>query len=453
MEQEECPEDIETVHVPSPTSAQAETAPRGPDEVSTVPVESVQTMLDLGTGQQSELEDTGLDRDLGTLQFYEYERLYALWKKGELSSVRVVEIGGKNLLDLMESQLILDVEDVPDDTLALLHLASTKSDVKQGSKSSLVKSLQHSVEPHKIWLDAQAMSDDELDPGLQGYSDSGSDFHDLPEPPLPEDVRKTASTAPPAGGWTLKRPTAGDAVKLRLAEPDPAATGYQDEQGLVCLDLGAGGLPRLEAAATSLRFGEVATFRFDKGLQGDSTARSLELTLVDWTPRVDLFQDKRAIKSLLSRGDDRRRPVIGQVCLLRCSLRRPGQGNVLWERQDLEHVIEDMPPPESSHRFEFGIKEGWKLMDKAIPWSDSSSCGTGPGPSLIKGPDRGGPADSLVKFFPGPPQPSDPSQIPWSDSGQDRATLVRFPGQIRTGACPESEHSSRNLTRESDQEI
>ena len=133
MEQEECPEDIETVHVPSPTSAQAETAPRGPDEVSTVPVESVQTMLDLGTGQQSELEDTGLDRDLGTLQFYEYERLYALWKKGELSSVRVVEIGGKNLLDLMESQLILDVEDVPDDTLALLHLASTKSDVKQGS--------------------------------------------------------------------------------------------------------------------------------------------------------------------------------------------------------------------------------------------------------------------------------------------------------------------------------
>ncbi|OLQ14451.1 hypothetical protein AK812_SmicGene1371 [Symbiodinium microadriaticum] len=139
------------------------------------------------------------------------------------------------------------------------------------------------------------MSDDELDPGLQGYSDSGSDFHDLPEPPLPEDVRKTASTAPPAGAWTLKRPTAGDAVKLRLAEPDPAASGYQDEEGLVCLDLGEGCLPRLEAAATSLRLGEVATFRFDKGLQGDSTASSLELTLVDWTPRVDLFQVAKVV--------------------------------------------------------------------------------------------------------------------------------------------------------------
>eukprot|EP00435_Cladocopium_sp_Y103_P013128 s4612_g3.t1 len=27
---------------------------------------------------------------------------------------------------------------------------------------------------------------DDLDPGLQGYSDSGSDFHDLPAPELPK---------------------------------------------------------------------------------------------------------------------------------------------------------------------------------------------------------------------------------------------------------------------------
>ncbi|CAE7247014.1 unnamed protein product [Symbiodinium natans] len=211
------------------------------------------------------------------------------------------------------------------------------------------------------------MSDDELDPGLRGYSDSGSDYHDLPEPPLPEEVRKTIREAAPTGVLTLKRPTEGDMVKVRCVGPlAPALAELEDEQGHISLDLGSGRFPRLEAAVSTMRLGEVAKFHFGQSVEGDGLPTSLELTLADWTPRVDLFQDGRAVKSLLHRGDDRRRPIIGQVCLVRCALHSEEGGAQLWTRDELEHVIEDMPPLESSHRFEFGIKEGWKLMDKAL---------------------------------------------------------------------------------------
>eukprot|EP00434_Breviolum_minutum_P026111 symbB.v1.2.023087.t1/scaffold2089.1/size89944/2 len=151
------------------------------------------------------------------------------------------------------------------------------------------------------------MSDDELDPGLQGYSDSGSDFHDLPEPKLPKGLRKTCLDASD-GGITLKRPCSGDGVLLRCRPCPETLKRLLNEQGLLSFTVDAAddAAPQwLSAVAMTLRLGERA--RFQGALVDVLDPAGLELTLVDWIVRCDLFEDGSAIKSVLRRPDDRRR--------------------------------------------------------------------------------------------------------------------------------------------------
>ncbi|CAK9029504.1 unnamed protein product [Durusdinium trenchii] len=199
---------------------------------------------------------------------------------------------------------------------------------------------------------------EDLDPGLQGYSDSGSDFHDLPEPELPKGLGKRCLKAS-VGAGTLKRPQDGHGVVLRC-RPCPAEwTSYLDPQGLLRFDLGDGAWPQwLHAAVRTLRLYECAEF------QGPEM-EPVQLTLVEWQLRCDLFEDGTAIKSVLQRPEDRRRPVIGQICRVSLSLEQLEPRTLLWTR-DLQYEIVDLPPPESEHRFHGAPPEGWKLLDKAL---------------------------------------------------------------------------------------
>eukprot|EP00913_Durusdinium_trenchii_P001863 g1725.t1 len=135
---------------------------------------------------------------------------------------------------------------------------------------------------------------------LQNTEDSGSDFHDLPEPELPKGLGKRCLKAS-VGAGTLKRPQDGHGVVLRC-RPCPAEwTSYLDPQGLLRFDLGDGAWPQwLHAAVRTLRLYECAEF------QGPEM-EPVQLTLVEWQLRCDLFEDGTAIKSVLQRPEDRRR--------------------------------------------------------------------------------------------------------------------------------------------------
>ena len=53
-----------------------------------------------------------MEGTLSSVNFPQYEVLYDKWKTNNLSDAEVVTIGGKNLLDLMQAQYILDTETV-----------------------------------------------------------------------------------------------------------------------------------------------------------------------------------------------------------------------------------------------------------------------------------------------------------------------------------------------------
>ncbi|CAJ1329471.1 unnamed protein product [Effrenium voratum] len=189
---------------------------------------------------------------------------------------------------------------------------------------------------------------EDLDPGLVGYSDSGSDFHDLPEPELPKGIRKTRLAAAEQPG-TLKRPVDGDTVVLRC-RPCPQSLQHLEEEGLLRLDLSPSA-SGLAAAAKTLRLGEVARFHFQE------TREVTEVTLVDWIVRRDLFEDGSAIKSILRKPDDQRRPIIGQICQVSLSLAEESS-TPCWTCE-LQHEIQDLPCVGHWHH------TGW-LLDKAL---------------------------------------------------------------------------------------
>ena len=54
-----------------------------------------------------------VESGMGNLEWKDYEELYEKWKTGAVSDGDVKEIGGGNLLDLMEAQFILDIDTKP----------------------------------------------------------------------------------------------------------------------------------------------------------------------------------------------------------------------------------------------------------------------------------------------------------------------------------------------------
>ncbi|CAE8677301.1 unnamed protein product, partial [Polarella glacialis] len=225
-----------------------------------------------------------------------------------------------------------------------------------------------------------------------------------------------AIVAPAPAGSIFKRPEEGDEVVVRCsgtwldrASPFLPRPLLEDEGGLTRFTVGQGQVIRgLEVGILTMRLGETAKFRLSAEFSADpsslpgsadlagsrsfpeagSTSRGqvldlpgfrlaaaarlpgkaivlvLEVSFVDWISRCDLFEDGSAIKSLLRRGDDKRKPVLGQVCLVSASLR------LLVEA--LEHGIASStllgPAPVFAPGGERGPGQGlsWRLLDKVL---------------------------------------------------------------------------------------
>ena len=54
-----------------------------------------------------------VESSMGDLEWKDYEELYEKWKAGAVADDDVRDIGGGNLLDLMEAQYILDIDANP----------------------------------------------------------------------------------------------------------------------------------------------------------------------------------------------------------------------------------------------------------------------------------------------------------------------------------------------------
>ena len=120
MEKEDYPDDVETIKVgeePSLRRQNLEAAATVPSDTvpEDTPVERDYVDHEGGQQREEEVNVESMDHMEGTLSsvnFPQYEVLYDKWKTNNLSDAEVVTIGGKNLLDLMQAQYILDTETV-----------------------------------------------------------------------------------------------------------------------------------------------------------------------------------------------------------------------------------------------------------------------------------------------------------------------------------------------------
>lgn len=169
------------------------------------------------------------------------------------------------------------------------------------------------------------MDGDKLDPGLEGYSDSGSDFYDFQMPDLPIGLVKKVLRQSVV--QTTKMPTDGDEVCVRCkfaAGPEtslPVGTSEEARGELIRFIVGHGNAMRaLEAVVVTMREGEVAEVRIsaDSMPELSSKAGTYRVELIEWFRRLDLFGDNSVEMVTVQQRGDRRRPVIGQLCLLIC---------------------------------------------------------------------------------------------------------------------------------------
>ena len=120
LEKEDYPDDVETIRVGEMHSQRRQ----NPDDATTVPFDTVpddtpveKDCADHEGGEQG-VEEANTDNTdnmegtLSSVNFPQYEVLYEKWKRNNLSDAEVVTIGGRNLLDLMQAQYILDTETI-----------------------------------------------------------------------------------------------------------------------------------------------------------------------------------------------------------------------------------------------------------------------------------------------------------------------------------------------------
>ena len=81
-----------------------------------------------GGGAEGLEEEHGMSQ----LEWHDYEGLYSKWREGALSDADIKQIGGSNLLDLMEAQFILDVDDSTQHLSALHSENEVKNEGSQG---------------------------------------------------------------------------------------------------------------------------------------------------------------------------------------------------------------------------------------------------------------------------------------------------------------------------------
>lgn len=215
------------------------------------------------------------------------------------------------------------------------------------------------------------MGEEEIEPGLEGYSDSGSDFHDMPSPDLPAGIRKNivvASTNP-----VLKRPTVKDevAVHFKVAQAKDGVSLHSSREadgsdGSYRFYVGECSLMRaLDLAVVTMRIHEVSVFTLTREFTADCPWRPpsdsvgrkheveilLEIELTDWTPRFDLLGNGSIIKRLLRRPDDNRRPVVGQVCAFSCGIHVEESGDII---RDLSEVVRTIQQPSNEKGHDSG---------------------------------------------------------------------------------------------------
>ncbi|CAE7813017.1 unnamed protein product, partial [Symbiodinium sp. KB8] len=95
-----------------------------------VQAEHVNEVGPLNDGGAEGLE---VEHGMSQLEWSDYEGLYKKWREGALSDADIKQVGGSNLLDLMEAQFILDVDD---STQHLSTLPSGNEVKREGSRES-----------------------------------------------------------------------------------------------------------------------------------------------------------------------------------------------------------------------------------------------------------------------------------------------------------------------------
>lgn len=166
--------------------------------------------------------------------------------------------------------------------------------------------------------------DEEIEPGLEGFSDSGSDGYDLPAPVLPKEVKKTILRQ--FAGENLRRPRRGDEVRIQLTR--------RDAKELLQFRLGLGEVMKgLELGLETMRIGEVARLSVSLASAYSSSGRIdlswsqvergfvFEVELLHFTRCFTLLEDGSVLKRVLVHALDRRQPAAGQECVVKYRLR------------------------------------------------------------------------------------------------------------------------------------
>ncbi|CAK0911004.1 unnamed protein product [Prorocentrum cordatum] len=200
---------------------------------------------------------------------------------------------------------------------------------------------------------------DEIEPGLEGVEDSGSDSDqlDFPPPPLPAGVRKTAVRHASSCSF-MKRPRTGDEVLIHYvgswAADGSVFDSSRDRGEPLRFEVGKCELMAgWDFGVRTMRVGDLARFalapEFLKelgcvcgGQLATGGALVFEVELLEWVSCVDLFGDGSVIKRMEQRPTDRRHPVLGQVCILGYRISVAEDGRVLEEQDALEHTIVDL---------------------------------------------------------------------------------------------------------------
>ncbi|CAE7842015.1 pol [Symbiodinium necroappetens] len=127
FEEEVCPDDVETLVLPAATrfadhGGQAASldmshgaAPGSPPPISSAPPladrESLPTTAETQMCDEQVEDGVAAEGTLSDVAWSDYEGLYGKWKSGVIDDAAVILAGGRNLLDLMQTQYVLDLED------------------------------------------------------------------------------------------------------------------------------------------------------------------------------------------------------------------------------------------------------------------------------------------------------------------------------------------------------
>ena len=109
------------------------------------------------------------DGTLSDIEFADYEKIYAQWVEGKLRDEAIRVLGGPHLLDLMQTQRLMDMEETQ-----MAPPQMTPLEEVAGTTTTTMEMLGEDV----IHEDGEG---GERDPGGQRDSDSGRDSHDEKE--------------------------------------------------------------------------------------------------------------------------------------------------------------------------------------------------------------------------------------------------------------------------------